>query len=43
MKKIIVLFLAGCNSDVKKSTIKGVKKDKIDIILESMSLEEKIP
>lgn len=49
MKKIIVfvliLFLAGCSNikenvkEVKKATI---KKDKIDIMLENMSIEEKI-
>lgn len=49
MKKIIVfvliLFLAGCSNikenvkEVKKETI---KKDKIDIMLENMSIEEKI-
>ena len=49
MKKIIVfvliLFLAGCTNikenvkEVKKETI---KKDKIDIMLENMSIEEKI-
>ena len=48
MKKIIVfvliLLLAGCNikestKEVKKETI---KKDKIDIMLENMSIEEKI-
>lgn len=51
MKKIFVLllivFLAGCNSVVKKNNTEKikediVKKDKIDVILENMSLEEKI-
>lgn len=51
MKKIFVLllivFLAGCNSVVKKNNTEKikediVKKDKIDLILENMSLEEKI-
>ena len=51
MKKVfvlfLILFLAGCNSVVKESASKEVEKnviekDKIDLILEDMSLEEKI-
>ena len=51
MKKIfvlfLVLFLAGCGNVIKENDTKKIKKevikkDKIDVILESMSLEEKI-
>ena len=49
MKKIIVfvliLFLAGCTiikESVKEVKKKTIKKDKIDIMLENMSMEEKI-
>ena len=51
MKKIIILFfivfLTGCNNVVKDNTTKElkektIKKDKIDIILEKMTIEEKI-